>query len=316
MPENLPLSPLTGRPQVKLVQEIPCDRLIQDYQKQLRIDIRPYLQNSGTIQLFQCLETGLRFYAPASAAGDDSFYQALGQCPWYYMPWKWEHQITLDLTGPHKKVLEIGCGQGDFLAQIKQKNINGTGLELNTQAVSKAREAGLTVHKETIEEHAEHAAAQYDLVCAFQVLEHIPGVKNFLEASIKTLKPGGQLVISVPNNNLPTSPVLQNNILDMPPHHMNLWDSAALANIAKIFPLSLEKLLCEPLQKYHHRKYHSFLRRQASAKYGILGGLASVLAYPVIEIMLTNLSPYLTGHTILALYTRTENTHDEKYQTP
>jgi ubiquinone/menaquinone biosynthesis C-methylase UbiE len=64
--------------------------------------------------------------------GDSKFYEQLEKFDWYYMPWKWEHEITLSYLDPKKRVLEIGCGTGSFVQ--KAADISGAyikGLELN-----------------------------------------------------------------------------------------------------------------------------------------------------------------------------------------
>lgn len=100
------------------------------------------------------------------------------------------------------------------------------------------------------------------MVCSFQVLEHIADVKSFIESSLKALKKGGRLVVAVPNNDVlffkyrnlrfQNNHYLKTLLLNLPPHHMGLWNPRSIVNLASIYNLKLEALFKEPLN--HHRK--------------------------------------------------------------
>jgi 2-polyprenyl-3-methyl-5-hydroxy-6-metoxy-1,4-benzoquinol methylase len=153
------------------------------------------------------------------------------------------------------KVLEIGCGPGDFLLRIKERiGAQCVGIELNNKAIDEANEKGLTVFHESIKQHARVNKEVYDVVCSFQVLEHISNVNEFLEAQISCLRTGGTLIISVPNNDSWLKRGY--NILNMPPHHMGLWNKKSLKNLAKLFNLKIDRVAFEPLQEYHVEYYN------------------------------------------------------------
>jgi 2-polyprenyl-3-methyl-5-hydroxy-6-metoxy-1,4-benzoquinol methylase len=73
-------------------------------------------------------------------------------------------------------------------------------LELNEKAIQTGRAKGLDVHADTIQDFARTHQNAFDVVCYFQVLEHITDVQSFVQASVDALKPGGKLIICVPNN--------------------------------------------------------------------------------------------------------------------
>jgi 2-polyprenyl-3-methyl-5-hydroxy-6-metoxy-1,4-benzoquinol methylase len=150
------------------------------------------------------------------------------------------------------KVLEVGCGRGDFLSAIQSSGAIATGLELNGTAAREGRERGRDIRLEHIEVHASGHAAEYDVVCSFQVLEHIPNVRSFLEAQIACLRPRGRLIISVPNND---SFLLADNLLNIPPHHMGLWTEASLRSLTRLFPLKVRTVYLEPLQPFHFDQF-------------------------------------------------------------
>lgn len=239
-----PISPLTATGNTTLTDTFYKKDIIRLYKDQLDMDVASYFSAGETYFLYQCNQTGYRFYHPKGMDGDGAFYAALQKKLGndYYHDWKFENQIAYDLIQPGDKVLDIGCGIGKFLMKARDKAANVTGLELNEKAVDVCRQNGLAVYNELIGDHATHKEAYYDVVCMFQVLEHIYDVNVFLKDSLKVLKPGGKLVIGVPNN----EPYFQSYdkycTLNQPPHHMGLWNKNVFEKTAQLFNLKLQQV--------------------------------------------------------------------------
>jgi len=296
-------SPLTNSTNIKLERSIKTALIIDKWQKD-GIDVSRFFVNLDEIKLYRCLEYDYKFYYPFNLEGDNQFYQDLQKFSWYYMDWKWEYEQALRQVLPGDKVLEIGCGQGDFIKKLKDNNINAIGLEFNDQAIEKCRAKGLIVAKQTIEEHASGNQAVYDVVCSFQVMEHIADIGNALTASLGVLKRGGKLIISVPNNDSFLGKD-KFNLMNLPPHHMGLWDEKSLKNLEKFFNIKLEKIYLEPLQTYHYRLYYGIIFAEKIRK--VFGPLAKpinkILGRISLYLMVhTDLPQKIKGHTIMAVY--------------
>jgi SAM-dependent methyltransferase len=245
-------SPLTHTDRVTLIDTMPTANLVADW-KQLDIDITGDLHGHEEIRLYRCDQTGLLFFWPGDVAGSAKLYEGLQRFAWYYAPHKWEYDAALrTLAGAHR-VLEIGCGDGAFVAKAVAAGIDIVGIELNPQAVTVARGRGLPVELLDLGDAANRYEGAMDAVCAFQVLEHVTDVRGFLEAGIRMLKPGGLLVLCVPNaqgylRDLPSR-------LDMPPHHMSKWSADTFASLSQLFPVDLVETQVEPLAKPHVSAY-------------------------------------------------------------
>ncbi len=300
--ENVPKSPLVPDKKTSLIDEIPVSKIIKGYKKSLDIDVSGYFTGLGTVKIYECNATGYGFYYPFDLAGKGDLYEKLRKFDWYYLPWKWEYEMAASFIKRGQSVLEIGCGEGHFLRKIQNThNIQGVGLELNP-AVS-AQDDPVTIKYMPVEEYCKYHQSSFDVVCSFQVLEHVPDVKNFLEAQINCLKKDGLLIISVPNND---SFIQYDNsfILNMPPHHMGLWTEHSLHTVAGNFNLTLERKIFEPLQPYHYEYYYRTVYRK---KLGHFLYKAHRLFYKlgmkrVILNEIEKKAPEIKGHTIMAVY--------------
>jgi 2-polyprenyl-3-methyl-5-hydroxy-6-metoxy-1,4-benzoquinol methylase len=246
-------SPLTGSNDVTLLTNIPTSQLIRDWQQTFQIDITNEIQGYPDIYLYQCNQTKLKFFAPSDIQGSSKLYEQLQKFDWYYMPYKWEHQVALRELLDCQKILEVGCASGSFVKLGIDVGLNIRGIELNEAAVRAAQEQNLPVEFLDLKEAATLYFESLDGVCSFQVLEHVPNPKEFINWSIQMLKPGGKLIYCVPNSK--SFLQYQSNLLDMPPHHMLQWSEVSFKALEKIFPIKLEKAIFEPLASYHVSRY-------------------------------------------------------------
>jgi 2-polyprenyl-3-methyl-5-hydroxy-6-metoxy-1,4-benzoquinol methylase len=102
-------------------------------------------------------------------------------------------------AGHSGRVLDIGCATGIFLEGMRDRGWQPEGVELSAFAASYARERfGLTVFSGTLEQ-ANYPDNQFDLATMWDVLEHVPDPAGTLAEINRILKPGGWLVLSLPN---------------------------------------------------------------------------------------------------------------------
>lgn len=240
-------SPVTHSTHTRLVERFDTAPIIRSYEE-VGIDVGRFFAGLDEIELHECLDTGYRFFLPEMIFGDDQFYQDLYQkLANYYFVNRWEHQEVRKFILPGSSLLEVGCGDGYFLQSMAGTCPRIKGLELNSTAIRVAREKGLDVEATTIQDFAANANEQFDVVCCYQVLEHIFDIRSFLSAMRTCLKPGGLMIVAVPNNNPYIFRYYREYFLNLPPHHAGLWDRRSLENLAKPFDLQMPRILFEPL---------------------------------------------------------------------
>lgn len=99
-------------------------------------------------------------------------------------------------------VLDVGCGCGEVLAALRDAGLACEGVEPSAEAAAQARVAGHTVHQATLAELAEAPAnlGRFGAAVMLNVLEHVRDPEGFLRDTLRLLRPGGLLVIRVPND--------------------------------------------------------------------------------------------------------------------
>lgn len=253
------VSPLTGTTDVTEVDRIAVETIAQRYAEDFELDVASYFKGLKEIQIYKCNKTLYKFYYPLFIEADSRFYELLMYNRIVYYPvWRWENSIAAKFITDNDKVLDVGCGDGGFLrGLLARKKVKAEGLELNPEALAIAKRDGLPVHNISVQKYSKDNPNQYDVVTSFQVLEHIADVKSFLSAKIDLLKSGGLLIIGVPFNNPYLYRKDKFHTLNLPPHHMGLWNEESLINLTKLFDLSV---VSYEIEKVDNMVYYLFIQ--------------------------------------------------------
>ena len=99
---------------------------------------------------------------------------------------------------PGAAVLDVGCGRGVALSPLADRGLEVHGLEVNEQAARGADpRASIRIADDLVA--AQYEAEQFDQIVIWHVLEHLPDPRGTLVECARLLKPGGRLVVAVPN---------------------------------------------------------------------------------------------------------------------
>lgn len=114
-----------------------------------------------------------------------------------------ESRLRLELlervTPSPARVLEIGAAAGFFVDEASRRGYEALGIEPNDAMAAHARDAlGADVRTGALGE-VELAPGSFDAACAFHVLEHLDAPLAALGAVCAALRPGGHVLIEVPN---------------------------------------------------------------------------------------------------------------------
>lgn len=126
---------------------------------------------------------------------------------WFQDPYGY-YQKTLNWLLQHtslkeKKILDIGCGIGRFIAECAKYGADVEGIDPNHNLVELAnRYYGVRVindYFDSVEHSGLLKKSSYDVIISLEIIEHVHKPYEFLRKVAELLKPGGYLVISTPN---------------------------------------------------------------------------------------------------------------------
>ncbi len=304
----VPVSPFNTAVTAEIIKEIPTTYLIDVYKQHYGIDLHDHFKNHPSILLCKCPLTSLEFFYPFGLDGDGKFYKELAKGAWYYQSDKWEHLQVAGLVKERSSVLEIGCGYGAFLKLIRKKfkQVDAVGLELNPEAVVEGKRSGVTILNNTLESYTlEHEGKKFDMVCSFQVFEHISSLDSIFKDSVRLLADGGTFVVSVPNNSVGffRENILPSVVLNMPPHHVNHFNEDCFSKIGDLYGLELQNLIAEPLQQVNQHTYlYNQLYKLLFKSSFLIRAIWKLKVHLLIIPFLKMVSHKIKGHTIIAVY--------------
>jgi SAM-dependent methyltransferase len=122
--------------------------------------------------------------------------------PTPFAPW---HELAKNYLGAVEglRVLEIGCGLGEFTRFLAERGALVTGLDISPYAVDHARQL--------VDPHPNADVAvgdicnigypdqTFDLVVSLETIEHSPSPQNAICELVRVTKPGGRLIVTSPN---------------------------------------------------------------------------------------------------------------------
>ncbi len=212
----------------------------------------------------------------------------LGTFPWF------KKKTFLSLAGfAFKKdstILDIGCGNGDFLLEMRYLGWNVFGTEVDTKAVVAATSIGVSVQEGSLSEVL-YPDNFFDAINMNNVIEHLPNPEETLRICYKILKPGGVLSIRTCSNSSLAHKVYKEDYRGLEiPRHFFIFSPLSLKKIGvqegfKVLHLSTY------LNKYIWLSSHALKKNFKDAAYIHENKFISVFLSFISKIVLT-VKPY------------------------
>lgn len=202
--------------------------------------VEDYKSKDGEFTLYECMKCEAQLWMPFQNP----------QSRWYDTMYSPEYLIK-NIENPgiqreaHKKflelypefsketkILDIGCGTGEFIYELKKRGAEVWGIDFSKDAVYLAkRHFGLKkIYVASLEDFLKKEnLPKFDFVTFFEVIEHLDNPPDFIENIKKILKPDGKIVLSTPSRDR----ILINltKSWDFPLHHLSRWNEKAVSNL-------------------------------------------------------------------------------------
>jgi O-antigen chain-terminating methyltransferase len=137
------------------------------------------------------------------------------------------YQPYADRFQPQTRVLDVGCGRGEFLELLHKRGVQGVGLDADEGMIECVRSKGLQAEQGGGVAFMKGHPGDFDGVFAAHVIEHYEGsaVAELVRAAAIALRPGGRLLLVSPNPHN-----LQMHLRDfwVDPDHVRFYNADAM----------------------------------------------------------------------------------------
>lgn len=290
---------------VSQLSNIPIMEVISRWQQSYEIDVKSCFSSPSQTH-YVCNDCDLEFFTPLSP-GDAEFYDSIQEFDWYYEASKWEFEKSLEFLNQDDRIVEIGSGEGRYIEYLKNLSFRSVfAIDKNEKAIEKAIKKGLIAATDI----HELGISKADVVCSFQVLEHVSDVNAFISDLCNICSVGGKIIIVVPNQSSFFKYDVD-NILNFPPHHLTRWSAKSLRALESRFPIKIVSIQKEPLSKAHIKWFSATITKMLTKRFPS-NRILSILSWRVLSPLLSStlklsfIRKMLQGHSIMAVYERTK----------
>ena len=134
---------------------------------------------------------------------------------------------------PRGEVLDVGCGSGSFLFQLKKRwpaDYRILGTDVSGGPLDYAESRGVTVLRENFLEQ-DFGARKFDAITFWAVIEHLHEPRQFIDKAWGLLNPNGWCFVLVPNMQSLAVRLLGKNYRYILPQHVNYFTEATLKQL-------------------------------------------------------------------------------------
>jgi len=191
------------------------------------------------------------------------------------------------------RLLDIGCGSGDFISKMKNDKFLLYGIDISIEACN--------IAKNKVENYAEIVNSElkycsfpekyFDVITLWHVLEHVRNPKEILIEVKRILKDGGILIIGLPNINSMAFKIFKKYWIDLDiPRHYYHFSFSSISNLLRVTGFRIDNV-----------KYFSFGLLLHPVKSLAIFLKETIKHNFVVNIMLILFFPFFVIYTILFL---------------
>ena len=182
------------------------------------------------------------------------------------------HAALVELARmPRSSVLDIGCGDGQFLERVASLGHEGVGIDFSQEDVAAARQRGVEARCADITDlQSACGRMKVDVITMFQVIEHLRSPDAVFHQLGMVARTEAVLMIGCPSDLRYTrayahpQKILRSDFWDYPPHHLSRWSAEALKAFLLARGWEPEVIRYEPLPIIGAAAHMTALRSLAS----------------------------------------------------
>jgi 2-polyprenyl-3-methyl-5-hydroxy-6-metoxy-1,4-benzoquinol methylase len=158
------------------------------------------------LEVVRCRGCGLVYVTPQPTAKDlerfyEGYYAEDGESDWRRIMeriFRRDAARLRALLGRPGRLLDVGAGFGHFALAMREAGWKVAAVESSSVAAARLAAQGVPVHRGQVPD-VEAPAERFDVVTASSVLEHVADPRAVLAWMFETLRPGGWVLVRVPN---------------------------------------------------------------------------------------------------------------------
>lgn len=213
---------------------------------QLHLELKDLFLTQEQFKILECKDCGLLYTTPrpnkeeiGSYYKSDEYYSHQENKDGF-IPKVYEKVKSINLKNKYHiatekakkgKILDIGCGVGDFLHTMEQQGWDCTGVEPSEDAKAIARKR-IKAQLLSSEEQENLPEGSFDVITMWHVLEHVDALRWQIQQLYRLCRSGGRIIIALPNYKSYDGQYYKAEwaAYDVP-RHLNHFDQKTLINL-------------------------------------------------------------------------------------
>lgn len=244
--------PLCHSKNFMMIGKFSIDAIIDTWVKHINFNPIADIYRHSYLEKRRCLNCGLYFYN-YHLPDSELLYETLENQPkGYYTQFRAEYGSAseyIDKLKP-KSLIELGAGTGNFIDRIKNMVPEILASEYNKEAIKICLQKNI----EATSIDVAKIQRKFDVVCAFEVLEHVWDNETFMQNCINLLHKKGKIIFSTPDPEGILA-INGNGYLNLPPHHQFDFSYQTFEFLAQKYNLKIVEYKKSELQYRNYARY-------------------------------------------------------------